>query len=601
MPLRRGGRLAALVAVVVILAGAAVGIWNVQRLSSARERVARADELQTELAALERRLLDAETGQRGFLISGDEGYLSPYRTAVGQIVPTLDRVDTLSAGSSTAARVLPTLRRLVDTKLDELARTIAVRRERGFDAARALVLTNLGRTTMDEIRGHVESLGAAQRAVVSAEAAASAVSVRTAMLYSAGAGAVGVLLVAIGLWAFERVLDAQEISEGDARELVEATAAAAIARTRLNEVVANVPSVVWEAWGQPDAAAQRIDFVSDYVTTMLGYDPDDWLEKPNFWLTIVHPDDRERAASEALAKFTGGGSGRSEFRWMTKDGRAIWVEARSQTILDEQGRPVGMRGVTSDITAQKELDAGRAALLAREQELNRLKDEFLATLSHELRTPMNAVLGWLQMLRSGAVAPERVPQALEAVERNAAMQNRLIEDLLDVSRIVTGKLHLDVQDVDLRDVLDAALASVHPAAEAKALHVETSVDPELGPIRADASRLQQVLWNLLANAVKFTPAGGHIRADIRRAGANVEIVVGDDGEGIPPGVLPHIFERFRQGDGGSTRAASGLGLGLAIVRHIVELHGGTVAAGSAGSGGGATFTVTMPLRETAAI
>ena len=255
-----------------------------------------------------------------------------------------------------------------------------------------------------------------------------------------------------------------------------------------------------------------------------------------------------------------------------------------------------MRGVTSDITAQKELDAGRAALLAREQELNRLKDEFLATLSHELRTPMNAVLGWLQMLRSGAVQPDRVAHALEAVERNAAIQNRLIEDLLDVSRIVTGKFRLEMQDVDLRGLLDAALASLHPAAAAKGLHLETAVDPAVGELRADPARLQQVLWNLLANAVKFTPAGGHVWVDIRRAGSHVDIAVRDDGEGIAAADLPHVFERFRQAPGGTVRASAGLGLGLAIVRHIVEMHGGTVAAASEGSGRGTAFMVSLPSR-----
>jgi signal transduction histidine kinase len=199
------------------------------------------------------------------------------------------------------------------------------------------------------------------------------------------------------------------------------------------------------------------------------------------------------------------------------------------------------------------------------------------------------------MLRSGAVQPERVPHALEAVQRNAEIQNRLIEDLLDVSRIVTGKLRLEIHDVDLRDVLDAALASLHPAAEAKSLCIETAVDPTLLPVRGDPQRLQQVLWNLLANAVKFTPAGGHVWVEILRGGAAVEIVVRDDGEGIAAADLPHVFERFRQADGGSTRTSAGLGLGLAIVRHIVEMHGGTVEAHSDGRGRGTTFKVSMPM------
>lgn len=248
---RRVIRLAALAVVFVILAGTAVGIWSVQRVYSAAAREARANDLRMDLAALQRRLLDAETGQRGFLISGDERYLTPYSGAIGEIVPMLDRIEAIASGSPTAARLLPELRRLVAAKLSELAETIAVRRANGFAAARALVLTNVGKTTMDDIRAHVDSLTAEQHAVVTAETAASAVSARAAILVQSAAGLVGVVLVAIGLWAFERVLAALDARERSARELLQATADAARARSRLNDVVANVPSVVWEAWVSP--------------------------------------------------------------------------------------------------------------------------------------------------------------------------------------------------------------------------------------------------------------------------------------------------------------------------------------------------------------
>ncbi|HEX8096453.1 MAG TPA: ATP-binding protein, partial [Pyrinomonadaceae bacterium] len=226
---------------------------------------------------------------------------------------------------------------------------------------------------------------------------------------------------------------------------------------------------------------------------------------------------------------------------------------------------------------------------------NRLKDEFLATLSHELRTPLTAVLGWLSLLRSGKLDEATREQALGTIERNANAQAQLIEDILDVSRIITGQLRLDVRPFDLSSVIEDTIASVRPAAEAKQIQIETKIDPQASLAWGDAGRLQQVIWNLLSNAVKFTPAGGRVALKLRRAGAQAEVVVTDDGAGIAPEFLPYVFERFRQGDSSTTRTQGGLGLGLAIVRHIVELHGGTVEAASEGEGRGATFRLRLAL------
>ncbi|HEV2914762.1 MAG TPA: ATP-binding protein [Pyrinomonadaceae bacterium] len=227
---------------------------------------------------------------------------------------------------------------------------------------------------------------------------------------------------------------------------------------------------------------------------------------------------------------------------------------------------------------------------------NRLKDEFLATLSHELRTPLTAVLGWLSLLRSGKLDEATRAQALETIERNANAQAQLIEDILDVSRIITGKLGLDVRRFDLSKVIDAAIASVRPAAEAKQILIETSIDEEARLIWGDANRLQQVVWNLLSNAVKFTPRDGRIEVRLKRVNAHTQITVRDTGQGIGADFLPYVFDRFRQADSTSTRTHSGLGLGLAIVRHLSEMHGGTVRAESEGEGRGATFTLELPMR-----
>ena len=232
------------------------------------------------------------------------------------------------------------------------------------------------------------------------------------------------------------------------------------------------------------------------------------------------------------------------------------------------------------------------------QVASRAKDEFLATLSHELRTPLNAILGWARMLRLGHLEESRRVTALEVIERNARAQVQLIEDLLDVSRIITGKLRLDMKPIAVNPVVEEAVNTVRPSADAKGVRLICQTDPDVGAIFAAPDRLQQIIWNLLSNAIKFTPAGGLVELRAARVGKTVRLTVRDTGVGIQPAFLPHVFERFRQADSTTTRSHSGVGLGLAIVRHLVELHGGTISAASEGEGKGATFTVTFPVRET---
>jgi len=723
-------------------------------------------------------------------------------------------------------------------------------------------------------------------------------------------------------------------------------------RRHLQAMVGNVPGVVWEAWGVPDEASQRINFVSDYVETMLGYTVEEWLATPNFWLSIVHPEDRERAGREAAAIFASGKVGTSRFRWMAKDGRVVCVEGQSSVILEDTGRPVGMRGVTMDISERMRQEANehflaeastalsssldyettlatvarlavpqfadwcgvdmadeegtlrrlvvahvdpakiewaheiyeryppdpsdphglyhvlrtgepefypnipeelliagardekhleiiravgfrsvmlvplkvrervlgvitfvntetsrhhtpedlalaedlarraalavenarlyraerqtreaaertsdrlarlqavstalsqaltpqqvataiieqgisslnahagvivlldeagaelevvttmgfpaevvegwkhfnletrvpladavreklpvliesfeftnarypmlgllasvtgskalvalplivkgrtigamglsfprpqsfgeddrafmlalaqqcaqaleRARLYETEQRLraeaetaNRLKDEFLATVSHELRTPLTAIVGWSSMLRTGDFDQPTTARAIETIERNALAQTQIIEDLLDVSRIITGKVKLDARPVELNSIVEAALDSVRPAAATKGitLRSEAIQGGGLAAVLGDPARLQQVMWNLLTNAVKFTPAGGEVAVRLSRAGSHVRVAVADTGQGISREFLPYVFDRFRQADGTITRAHGGLGLGLAIVRHLVEIHGGTIEAESAGEGRGATFTIELPVAD----
>ncbi|HEV7798617.1 MAG TPA: PAS domain S-box protein [Pyrinomonadaceae bacterium] len=262
----------------------------------------------------------------------------------------------------------------------------------------------------------------------------------------------------------------------------------------------------------------------------------------------------------------------------------------------------GIGGQIGQFTQRKQAEEDRAELLTREraaradaEKANRLKDEFLATLSHELRTPLNAVIGWSRMLGSGRLDRESSKHALEVIERNAWAQKQIIEDILDVSRVITGKLQLNLTPVDLVAVVDAALDAVRPAMEAKEIRIATIIDASLRMISGDPDRLQQVVWNVLSNAAKFTPDGGSVEISVSESATHVLIQVKDSGPGIEPSFLPHVFERFRQADGSTTRTHGGLGLGLAIVRHLVELHGGTIGVENRADGPGAIFTIRLPL------
>src|SRR5215213_1375273 len=286
--------------------------------------------------------------------------------------------------------------------------------------------------------------------------------------------------------------------------------------------------------------------------------------------------------------------------------------ARISPLIDDDGNVIGTVTVIEDVTErvareaalQSEVDA-RTHALAREkaareeaEEANHLKDEFLATVSHELRTPLTAILGWSNMLLAGKLEGEPRDRALEIIHRNAQSQNQLISDLLDVSRIISGKLRLDLRTINLPKVIEAAVEATRPSAEEKRVGLSTSLDPYAGPVNGDADRLQQVVWNLLTNSIKFTPEGGQIRVESKVAGTRIEVTVRDTGIGIEPEFLPHIFERFRQAHPGTNRIHGGMGLGLSIVRQLVELHGGAIRAESRGEGRGATFTVNLPFVKT---
>lgn len=339
-----------------------------------------------------------------------------------------------------------------------------------------------------------------------------------------------------------------------------------------------------------NAAAERL----------YGYKADEMVGES---VSLLIPPERAGEELSILAKLQAGGRiDHYESVRVAKDGKRIDVSLTISPIFNRAGQVIGASKIARDVTDVKRAQEERERLLEREEKAradaeaaNRVKDEFLATLSHELRTPLNAIMGWASMLRGQKLSEEEARKAIEIIDRNAKVQSRLIEGVLDVSRIVSGKFQIECRPVQLRDVVTAAVDSIRPAADARNIRLHLIVEQKLAIVAGDFNRLQQVVWNLLSNAVKFTEPGGVIRVELRTIAPNVEIVVSDTGHGISADFLPHVFDRFRQADSSTTRKHGGLGLGLAIVRHLVELHGGSVEAESEGVGQGATFRVRLPM------
>lgn len=455
------------VVIFIMVASILLAYRATRTLIENERRVAHTQDIIFELNETLSAVKDAETGQRGFLLTSVNDYLEPYNKAVSNIEDNLKRIDDLTDDGSVQDQNLKLLRQKVSEKLAELAETIRLRQQSGPEAALQVVLSGKGRETMEEIR---------------------------------------------------QIIGTMQVEENRQFQ----------ART----------------------------------------------------------DESERSATQAIATF-----------WLTGLLSAAMLGLFYNQIRKNSAERNKL--LTAEQSARLSAEnAYQEALAARNaaENANRLKDEFLATVSHELRTPLNSILGWATMLRRSEFDPATTNRALETIERNARSQAQLIEDLLDVSRIVSGKLRLDVRPLELAPIIEAAIEAVHPAAEAKQIVLRQVIDSNAGTVSGDSERLQQVIWNLLTNAIKFSPKNGKVELRLERVGSFVQIVVKDSGKGIEPEFLPHVFEVFRQAEGQITRAEGGLGLGLAIVNKIVEMHGGSVKAESAGENQGATFTVQLPIR-----
>jgi PAS domain S-box-containing protein len=380
--------------------------------------------------------------------------------------------------------------------------------------------------------------------------------------------------------------------------IIAALVAFAVERTRAEEQARRSEERLRFALGaaemgtwELDLSSQRIRW-SDNLERIHGLAPGTFDGSFAAYEKEIHPEDRARVLASVQRAVSEGVPHDVEYRIVAPDGTIQWVEGKGD-VEHEHGKPVRLTGVCMVVTRRK---AAELARLEAAEEASRLKDNFLATLSHELRTPLNAILGWVQMLQTGNVPPERVRQAFEVIGRNVTLQAQLIEDILDVSRIITGKLEIEHVPVVLSSLIDTVLSGAMPAAHAKHIELTKSVSDDVPAIEGDPKRLHQVLGNVLANAIKFTPDGGRVQIRCSREGSDIMLAVQDSGVGIAAEFLPQIFDRFSQADSRSTRKHGGLGLGLAIARHLLELHGGDIRAHSDGPSQGTTIVMRLPQR-----
>ena len=450
-------------ALVVLVAVSVDSYQNLLGFRRSSDAVEHTFEVKNTIGNLLSSLKDAETAQRGYLITGDEQYLEPYVAALQAIDPDFKRLRDLTRDNVRQQERLDQIQPIMTSKLAELQQTIKLRRAQQTDAAIQILKTGQGKRFMDQIRRIVGAMQAEEDRLLDQRSAVSQADAQSTTWIIILGSALASGLVALAALLLNRDL---------------------LSRTQMAEDL--------------------------------------------------------RLLNETL-----------ELR----------VSDRTQSL----------------------------------EEANRLKDEFLSVISHELRTPLNAILGWTKLLRAGNMAEGKANQGLEVIERNAKSQAQLVEDLLDISRIITGKLRLAVRPISLIPVIEAAIETVQPAADARSIRIQTLFDPKAETVSGDPERLQQVAWNLLSNAIKFTPKGGRVQVRLERVNSHIELIVSDTGKGISPEFLPQLFNRFSQEDGSTSRSQGGLGLGLSIVRHIVELHGGSIQVTSLGEEKGTTFTVSLPL------
>ena len=599
---------------------------NMSALLEAAQWVSHTQEVKVSLGNLLAHVTDAETGMRGFVITANETFLEPYHNAIKVIDHDLADLQRLTEDNAEQTRRLEAIKSTVADKVNHMSSVVAMRRSDGFAAAQSLVATEYGNVKMAAVRVIVSAMSDAESQFLQQRQAAMDARTRDTRIVLGISALLGFVLAVSASVSISRELRKRRRVEDELRrayddlderikqrtqELEQVNIVLrqeGLERQRTQELLQQSDERLRHALTAARLGTWEWEIATDRVTTyghllpLFGLANEQFSGKRGDFMGRMHDEDRPRVEQLLQQSIRGEIEYDADFRVIWPDNSVHWLMGKGAVLKSDDGTPRHMIGVNMEITDLKNAQHERERLLLNEKDLraraeaaNRMKDEFLATVSHELRTPLNAILGWTTLLRKGQLDDRGIDKALETVERNARSQTKLIEDLLDISRITTGHLKLDVQSLDLPSVIRAALESLHPAAEARQIKLQALVDNAAGPVWGDPQRMQQIVWNLLSNAIKFTPKGGQVQVRLERVNSHVELAVSDTGQGISANFLPHVFERFEQEDASSKRQHGGLGIGLAIVRQLVELHGGQVTAESAGEGKGATFRVVLPI------
>jgi signal transduction histidine kinase/CHASE3 domain sensor protein/CheY-like chemotaxis protein len=599
-----------LIAIAALLLTGGLAVLQYSRFADASALVEHTYEVLESIDLALTRLVDAETGHRGYLLTKHRDFLQPYEGAAAETHALLGRLTNLVADSPAQQQRARRLSALVDDRLEEMARVLELSESGDAAAVTARLSEGLGKRVMDDVRTVAAEMRAAEDTLLTQRAAQARLARRSALAFAVGSLLVALALAVVAV-SVERNFERRHIAlkeETLARAAAEREAlAAALTLQQIETFNKNILDHSGDCIQvlEPDG---RVVLVNRPGLALLEVDDPDGLVGDHWTDTWL--DDAglaQQAISDAIAK----GEGRFHAFRPTVKGTPKWWDVIVTPIRDAEdvdGAPAPVQKlvtVSRDITVQKHGEQERAQLLASERAARseaeraaRLKDDFVSTLSHELRTPLNAILGWIGVLKQQQ-SPETLAKAIDVIDRNSRRQSQMVDDLLDVSRIMSGKLRLDVQRVDVASVIEEAVASAQPAADAKGVRL-VKVLGSAAIIQGDPGRLQQIVWNLVSNAIKFTPRGGLVQVTLRKVDSHVQVQVSDSGQGITADVLPHVFQRFRQGDASATRHHGGLGLGLAIVKNLVEMHGGSVEAASAGEGLGSVFSVRLPLAHVSA-
>jgi PAS domain S-box-containing protein len=568
--------------------------------------------------------VDAETSARGFLITADETLLEPYNQARQKIDGSLAQLRGLTVDNTQQKERANRLEKLIGERLDILRTATEQRRSMSLAQVEQSLILTRGRELMSEIRRLIGEMKKEEENLLASRQNELDNTVKNTYRMIFLAGIAGVLSLALANYAVFREIGKRSRAELELKESNKELERRVEERTQeLSKTNSDLKTemekreqseiVLRESEefnrsifeNSPDCVhildlEGKIQAINSHGLELMEIEKaEDYIGKQ--WVDFWENDYAEAAYQTLQTAVKGKKAGLEGFRRTAKGTVKYW-HASVAPIFDIEGKPIRIISTSRDITERREAEAERERLLKNEQSArkdaeiaNRLRDEFLATVSHELRAPLNSILGWARLLEKGNLDETTSEKAIQTIVRNADAQNRLIEDLLDVSRIISGKLRLEVMTVKPINVVESALETVRPAAEAKGIKIEVKGEKDISHISGDPNRLQQVIWNLLSNAIKFTPPEGEVRLEIEREEDFVEIRVKDTGVGIKEEFLPHVFDRFSQADASSIRKFGGLGLGLAIVRHITEMHGGTVRAESAGENRGSTFIVRLPL------